>query len=508
MYSKDEFKRLLSKGITGWEAGLLIFQDNWLSARNEGFLTDKDISAIKASLKSQADAQDYNLLIELHRVADYIDSNAAALISTSCYYLERVAGIGNFHLASVLANFYLSDMPLIVTEKQLKALKSEQKKQQLKQLHCLEEVLIKRAFTEAPDKIRDNYYAEPWEDGENFKKANLSLIQKAEKEIEKLIKAGKLKPVKLNKSAAEVGFEEHPHDSNNDYFDEGITYWGVDESWTPEQAGHYLQTGFSGEQLYKAGLAEWKEEIDTFKTWLLDKKYWITDEAPDSVAIVQENTSCINLNLDSKGHFKLDFLRKWPFQPMWKQEKFRGRLEEGGELAKLATDCLKKLLAERQVLQELGNVIGLDLVEETDLAIKAVVNQSLHRYNYFAADLSNELEIIKKNKTLSEEEQKAIIQQLASPEAAKHASGNALSILDSDLRVPPINLDKLKPAASEVANIRSWIGRHLGGEWWLKPRTKSQPKSIIPESRRKHWMMMAGEASPQEPQQQEKEAGQ
>ncbi len=475
MYNKDEFRRLLSKGITGWEAGLLVFEDSWLASRNEGFLSPKDIDTIKAGLRSPQDITDYNRLIHLHRTADYIDSDASALISTSCYYLERVAGLGNLCIAGVLAALKLMDLPLIVTEKQLKDLKAEQKRMLLQRHHCLDEVVSRRAWTEAPESVRKEA-----EEPQYLQTVNQKLYEKAEKEIEKLVKAGKLNPKKLDIKA----FEEPARAGERP----DVAWWPENPNHTQEEAEQYLQTFISGEQLYKAGLPEWKEEIDTFKTYELDKKYWITEDPPFSVAIVQKPEKYC---LDDKGYFKLDFLRKWPFRPY--EEMKPDVMEMAATLAELALGCIKNLLARRQVLEELGKAIGLALDEEQNIAIKGVLEPSLYRYNNYAH---------------SQKQIEMNLEQLQSLEPSDHT--NLLLANRSGLNVPIIKLDKIKPAASELDKLRSWISQELGDEWWLKP-SKSKPKRIVPESRRKHWMMMAGMPyeEPEESQQEkEQEAGQ
>ena len=72
MTTKKDISKLLSKGLTGKEAGRLILEDNWLvDHMREGFLSPKDVSAIKAGLKTTQDIQDYNSYVETYRIIDY-----------------------------------------------------------------------------------------------------------------------------------------------------------------------------------------------------------------------------------------------------------------------------------------------------------------------------------------------------------------------------------------------------------------------------------------------------
>ena len=72
MTTKTDIKRLLSKGLTGREAGKLALQDFWEQDHfREGFLSDRDLSAIKASLRTSQDINDYNSYMETYKILDY-----------------------------------------------------------------------------------------------------------------------------------------------------------------------------------------------------------------------------------------------------------------------------------------------------------------------------------------------------------------------------------------------------------------------------------------------------
>ena len=62
MVTKKDIRQLLKKGLTGWQAGLLVFEDSWLVDHGgEGFLGPEDISAIKAGLRTPRDTEDTTL---------------------------------------------------------------------------------------------------------------------------------------------------------------------------------------------------------------------------------------------------------------------------------------------------------------------------------------------------------------------------------------------------------------------------------------------------------------
>lgn len=68
---KARLKKLLAKGLTGWEAGALIFREglerDW---GGKECLTDSDVANIKNSLKTNKDIEAYNSFLETARTVD------------------------------------------------------------------------------------------------------------------------------------------------------------------------------------------------------------------------------------------------------------------------------------------------------------------------------------------------------------------------------------------------------------------------------------------------------
>jgi hypothetical protein len=122
MASDRDIKGLLKKGLTGWETGLLVFEDSWLTSRKqEGFLSPGDLAALKSSLKRDKDIQDYNLVIGLYRTSEYIERQAYTALLAATAELERAAGLGYLRLAPILASKKLDRLPAIMTQKQFEA---------------------------------------------------------------------------------------------------------------------------------------------------------------------------------------------------------------------------------------------------------------------------------------------------------------------------------------------------------------------------------------------------
>ena len=66
--TKEAIRKLLSKGLTGWESGKLVLQDFAdQSCGKPSFLTSADIEEIKRGLTGDKDIRDYNNLMAMCR---------------------------------------------------------------------------------------------------------------------------------------------------------------------------------------------------------------------------------------------------------------------------------------------------------------------------------------------------------------------------------------------------------------------------------------------------------
>ena len=66
-------KKLMAKGLSAQEAGRLVFVDSWeVDHDRASLLTRRDIDRLRNGLRSLQDTQDYNAIIRLYRVVDFI----------------------------------------------------------------------------------------------------------------------------------------------------------------------------------------------------------------------------------------------------------------------------------------------------------------------------------------------------------------------------------------------------------------------------------------------------
>ena len=139
MPTKTDIKKILSKGLTGKQAGKLIFQDNWLvDTRRGGFLKDRDISSIKAGLKTDRDIKEYNSYVRLYKYVDYtLKEVRISSLEAESYLSYIYLLLQPYELAEAYRLAYMF-IPAIVTQKQYEELSAKQKDIMLKRAMSLQ----------------------------------------------------------------------------------------------------------------------------------------------------------------------------------------------------------------------------------------------------------------------------------------------------------------------------------------------------------------------------------
>jgi hypothetical protein len=475
MTSKKDISKILSKGLTGKEAGKLVLEDNWLvDHMREGFLSPKDLSAIKAGLKSTRDIEDYNSYIETYRIIDYTLKDAHIMALQFQVRMENLIRLITMYLFGS-TDQHIMTKPVIMTEKEYQDTKARQKKELSEDIHELETVILWRYWETTPEGIReqepDDEYALDW-----LSREYPELYQGLISEIIELIKAGKLQPVSINGkdkqkiisietkwqdlsskirskipdlSADElinrIGKYTDPEDRISEDVDKEIhevvkdrekllksLYKAnkgkdnskelirlleklLDKSISQEEKGQLLEyTYCSGEDLYKTGLPEWIKWIDEFKA-----DYDVND---GGIAILVDPKS---YQVDERGYYIKSQLMK--------------RLTEGLEKESLdfrqgitnAKEEIKVVLSFHSIMELISEVIGIDFAEDTRSWIKDILNK-LWEYERLRSNIMFQDDI---------------------PDIFKDS-------------LSPISLKKLKPSAGTIKYLRERVAMSLGDEWW------------------------------------------
>lgn len=480
MTTKTDVKRLLSKGLTGKEAGKLLLQDNWLvDHAEEGFLSGRDISSIKASLKTTQDIQDYNSYVETYRIIDYTLKDAHIMALMLQVRMGAIIKIIGWYAFGYSSEMDIKSTPVIMTEKEYEDHKADQRKKFLKELSSLDEAMLFRAYTITPEEIKekapeDKYFL-AW-----LKREHPGIWKQVVSDILDLLRAGKLRPAlitgkdkddltllwdKIKEILENSPFKRIPREelidkaiagnfpSEEDHIQMRETHklYQQEEallrslyearkgksqdklisslekiqegSLSQEEEDEILLYAFCpGEELYQSSLPEQVKWIDEFKPG-----YFSTERDEDiglrGVAIIKDPSPN---QLDERGHYKRSPTGRDVVGSM-----VSGDVPDIGQGVRIAKDEIKLVLAFQNVMKAVSEVIGIDFAEDINSWVEDV-QDIVAEYNRLAYQIS-------------------ILDRI--PDNVKDA-------------IQPINIEKLKPSAQTIKYLRERIAMSLGEGWW------------------------------------------
>jgi hypothetical protein len=482
MTTKTDIKKLLSKGLTGKEAGKLALQDFWEEDHfREGFLSERDLSAIKASLKTPQDIRDYNSYMETYKLLDYTLKDLHIISLELQRRLSAVSRLAMMYLFDATSVFELTKRPLIMTEKQYKEYKKEARERILNELHSLEDIIDRHAFELDPKEIDWNKlgldpvkYQDCPDDSiftEWIKEEAPGLWKLIISKILELVKEGKLKAVyitgkdrekldllwnKIDDLRAEISklpreekiemlyhssahkeldikikkLDQQEEDLLQSIYKKGINKNDQTElikalekllegSLTKEEEEDLLLYTFSsGRDLYNSGLPEWIEWIDEYPGYTKD----IDDRG---IAIIVDPDPD---KLDDKGHYKSIYKS---YNELLTQERDFDLIGTFTGATKQAKEEIKVILAFQAILQILSVAIGIDFTEDIKVWIKDVESE-IGEYNRLKLRVESE-ELI--------------------PEEIKET-------------LPYLDINKFKPSAKTTKYLKERLSMSLGDNWW------------------------------------------
>jgi len=351
---KNRIEKLLSEGLTGEEAGKLIIQDSLLVDRGEeGFLTDRDISTIKSSLKKQEDIQAYNNMIETYRIMDFTLKEAHILALEAQNRLKAINTMAMMYMFDATSELEMRVKPVIMTEKQYKDRKAEQRETLLQDLHSLDEVLESRAFEVSKD-IRDEY-PEDINIIDFLRDSHPDLYQETIQSLVQVIQEGKLKALEAEKAISQLQSLQNGTMSEDD-----------------------IDDFCSGEALYQAGLPEWIEWIDEYHPGL---------DYPDDrgVAILVDPKPS---QVDERGHYKA--YKRMDLSKVEDQDKLADAFQAGMEKVK---EELKAFLAFQAIIEAVSKALDADFDKDVHKWYESVMdiveeyNDHVKRANVYSSQL-------------------------------------------------------------------------------------------------------------------------
>jgi len=313
--TNKDLKKILAKGLTGKEAGRLILQDFWDADHDrEDLLSETDIRAIKSSLKTNRDIEDYNRLIDMYRLVDFTLKEARILaLETENILLHAENEIKVYTLEDNVRMIQICQIPTIVTQKQYEELKAKQKENRLREVINLKEILEQRARMISSPEIQTEHIAgdeKGYTDGfliDFLQKNHPDLWRQVVSEMLEVIKAGGFHFIQITgkdqKKLKKAWKEEEKERLYQALYEADKT--------DPIQALEKLLAGSLSENkeyelleytfcrasdLYKAGLPEWIQFLNTYIP-ALDEE---TSGRSNKVAIIQNPDP---EDLDERGYW-------------------------------------------------------------------------------------------------------------------------------------------------------------------------------------------------------------
>jgi len=438
MPTKADIKKILSKGLTGKQAGRLTFQDNWLTdTRRGGVLTEKDHSYIRAGLKTEADRKDYNSYIRLYNYVDYTLKEARIVALEAETYLHIAYRILDGYAVSEafrLAEMYI---PAIVTEKQYEELKAKQRERKLKDVLSLQEFISLLSEVDFEIIVDDD---EPEPESEiDFQ--NDERLREAVSTLQELLRAGKLHPLKLKKredywDGHKLKIPAQPVQEVIEMLDKFLTgelQYGEDDS--------LRMTVFRGKNLYEL------EEMEGFiKSWIEEyTPNWDEETSArplgrmqsQHVAIIQNPQPS---NLDERGYWiEPDYLG------LDVEMDTKRDSESLTIFMNTIRERIKGFLAVKSVLEAISKVIELDFLED------------LKQW---------------------EEELHVIVKVINAEIGRLDGKWERLGLPEQK----PIKIGRMKATMSTIRYFRERMALALGENWWEAPKDNLKLEADEPDS--------------------------
>ena len=440
--------RIITKGLTGWEAGKLILQDFIYSYHGrDSVLTEADSAAIQNAPMKGGDIKDYNTFMALCRgfykgcmLGEWTCTDACLRISFLDDLLKDTEKRRTVEL-------FESFGPHVVTKKQYKGIVAAQMEKKLEFEYSLGYVIEKRFYEIAPPEA-ETMIDEAGVDIESIEdfvsavpEAYSDLCKQAIDEIRRLYTSGKL-PAVFHKEDAE---KAEPF----------LAKWKSDQLSAQDTMKLVDMLYVTGQQLYDYDeLPEWKDYVDKYHKHLFGDE----DERFQHVYAVLEQ--CPEVWVDEQGCYKC------PAKPSeWitrstelylglinYDDKAKKSIQSVGTELKDRLDTaeqnIRLFLAVKAILDAAAEAVGLDIPGKGGMLANPYM-----RLGAFIALYNLRLEELR-------EERKPW-------ESAETRLEKALKLL------PAIDPDKLSPGPDSLKQLKGDILKDAKGEEWLRTKVLS-----------------------------------
>jgi hypothetical protein len=446
--TKKAIKRIITKGLTGWEAGKLNLQDLIDSYhRRDSVLTEADIAAIRNTPMEGADVRDYNMFMALCRgfhVGHMLGEWTCADTCLEITYFDRILQNANKRR---IVELFESCGPRVVTRKQYEEIVATQRQKKLEFEYSIGYVIEERFYAIAPCEVREEI-DELCPDIESFEDFLSAVPEKytdfckqAIDEIRDLYISNKL-PAVLHKEDMK---KAEPLLAN----------WKTGHLSTQDTMKLVDMLYITGQQLYDCEkLPEWKDYLEKYDRFLFGDE----DERFSHVYAVLEDYS--GIWVDEQDCYK------GPLKPSElitrSTELFLGLINHddkakksiqsiGAELRDRLDTAIQNIrifLAVQAILDAAAETVELDIPGDKGMLIAPNIRLGAYiaLYNIRLEELHEERFLWQSDETRLEK---------------------AIKIL------PAINPDKLSPGPDSLKQLKDEILKDAKGEEWLRTKVLS-----------------------------------
>ena len=441
-------KRIITKGLTGWEAGKLALQDVVDSyCGRDSVLTEADAAAIRHAPMEGSDVRDYNMFMALcrgfnmgHILGEWSCVDACLQIS----FLDEP--LRDAHKRRTVELFE-SCGPRVVTRKQYEDIVAAQREKKLEFEYSLGYVIEERFYAIAPPEAREEIdeLCPDIESAEDFASAvpqkYEGICKQAIDEIRRLHTSGKLPAVCHKEDAKEA--------------EPLLPKWKKNQLSAQDTMKLVDMLYVTGQQLHDCDeLPEWKDYLDRYHQYLFGDE----DERFQHAYAILEDYS--GVWVDKHGCYKgppkpSEFITRSTElllglinddnKPKKSIQSAGAELRDRLDTAELN---IRLFLAVKVILDAAAEAVGLDIPGKGGVLASPYI-----RLGAFIALYNIRLEEL-------HEERK-------SWESGETRLEKALKML------PAIDLEKLRPSPDSLKQLKSEILKDAQGEEWLRIKVRS-----------------------------------
>ncbi len=435
-------RKIITKGLTGWQAGKLILQDmiDFYHGR-DSVLTESDMTAIRQAPMEGADVRDYNMFMALCRgfhagymIAQWACKDACLQIG----FLDRALEDADIRRTVEL---FESFGPHVVTKMQYEAIVAAQREKKLAFEFGLGYVIEERFYARAPEaRAAVDEAGVDTESAEQFAAAVpapfADYYRQAVEEVRSLHASGKLLVTYCDKDAGET---------------EPLLKRWKEEGLPIEEALKLVdKLCVIGQALYDCPeLPEWTSFMDEYQ------QHWFEDDERfrHTYAVMED---CPQVWIDKRGHYKaptrpsewITHSRELLVGLTTYDNKARKSIERAGAELRDGLDTaeqnIRMFLAIKTVLDTAADAVKLDVpgggsvLANPDTRLDAFISLYNIRLEELKGERKHEMRLEKALMTL-----------------------------------PAVDVDKLKPTPDSVEQLKSQVLNDARGEEWLRIKVQS-----------------------------------